>query len=166
MLYWPSFYLSVLSLPFLITGLEKFVDENTVGLKNEFDDVCLSVKFRVEILNLQFNNTAAVPFDLAEGNVTGKCARESRSSAILSSTISHDERTKKLKFIFGIKEMRVKKVDELRWQLRKIVYSETFEGDSAVFESDNSSVIFSAPLNQKYVCKDRINVTLRSDEFK
>lgn len=43
--------------------------------------------------------------------------------------------------------------------------SKSLSGSSAVFESDNSSVIFSAPLTQKYVCEDRINVTLHSVNF-
>ena len=74
--------------------------------------------------------------------------------------------------------MTVKRVEELRWQLKKMVYEESYDGKfflkiikilsdkSAVFESDNSSAILSAPLNQKYICKDRINVTLHGEDYK
>ncbi|VDO16137.1 unnamed protein product [Haemonchus placei] len=38
----------------------------------------------------------------------------------------------------------------------------TNSDDTVSFESDNSSIIMSAPLTQKYVCKDRLNITLHS----
>uniref|UniRef100_A0A8R1EAS5 Uncharacterized protein n=1 Tax=Caenorhabditis japonica TaxID=281687 RepID=A0A8R1EAS5_CAEJA len=135
----------------------------------------------VQILNQQNNNTAPIEFPLSAGLVAGKCAVDRKSEATISSTIEEkDGRVKTLKFVFRtvishnltlkavIKfqdEMRVKRVDELRWTLSKVVYVEKFAGSSAIFESDNSSVIFTAPLTQKYVCEDRINVTLHSENF-
>ncbi|VDL78295.1 unnamed protein product [Nippostrongylus brasiliensis] len=63
------------------------------------------------------------------------------------------------------KNVLVKKFEELRWQLRKVVYVETFGDDTVSFESDNSSIVMSAPLTQKYVCKDRLNITLHSPGY-
>ncbi|CAP28355.2 Protein CBR-UNC-46 [Caenorhabditis briggsae] len=121
----------------------------------------MSVTFQVEILNEQNNNSVPIDFHLPSGVIKGKCAADRKSEAVISSTIEEaDGRLKTLKFVFRTEEMRVKRVDELRWILNKVVYVEKFAGSSAVFESDNSSVIFSAPLTQKYVCEDRINVTL------
>uniref|UniRef100_A0A8R1E827 Uncharacterized protein n=1 Tax=Caenorhabditis japonica TaxID=281687 RepID=A0A8R1E827_CAEJA len=120
----------------------------------------------VQILNQQNNNTAPIEFPLSAGLVAGKCAVDRKSEATISSTIEEkDGRVKTLKFVFRTDEMRVKRVDELRWTLSKVVYVEKFAGSSAIFESDNSSVIFTAPLTQKYVCEDRINVTLHSENF-
>ncbi|CAI2353689.1 unnamed protein product [Caenorhabditis sp. 36 PRJEB53466] len=141
-------------------------DNHTIGLEKENGDVCMSVSFEVKILNQQNNNTAPIEFHLASGKIKGKCAEDRKSEATISSTVDErDGRQKTLKFIFRTDEMRVKRVDELRWQLQKVIYVEKFAGSSAVFESDNSSVIFSAPLTQKYVCEDRINVTLHSENF-
>lgn len=144
----------------------QFVDGETIGLKNDLGDVCLSISFRVEILNLEANNTIGVPFDLTAGDIKGRCAKSRKHEAHISSSVNvSSSRTKQLSFYFKTEEMRVKHVDELRWQLKKVVYSETFRGNTAFFESDNTSVVFSAPITQKYVCQDRINVTLTSDEF-
>uniref|UniRef100_A0A1I7TYP7 MSP domain-containing protein n=1 Tax=Caenorhabditis tropicalis TaxID=1561998 RepID=A0A1I7TYP7_9PELO len=112
----------------------------------------MSVTFQVKILNEQNNNSVPIDFHLPSGVIKGKCAVDRKSESVISSTIDEsDGRKKTLKFIFRTEEMRVKRVDELRWQLNKVVYVEKYAGSSAVFESDNSSVIFSAPLTQKYV---------------
>lgn len=141
-------------------------DNQTIGLKKEDGATCMSVTFQVKILNEQNNNSVPIDFHLPSGLITGKCAADRKSEAVISSTIEEsDGRKKTLKFVFRTDEMRVKRVDELRWQLNKVVYVEKYAGSSAVFESDNSSVIFSAPLTQKYVCEDRINVTLHSENF-
>ncbi|KAF1751928.1 hypothetical protein GCK72_018482 [Caenorhabditis remanei] len=141
-------------------------DNQTIGLKKGGGETCMSVTFQVKILNEQNNNSVPIDFHLPSGLIKGKCAPDRKSEAKISSTIEEsDGRTKTLKFVFRTEEMRVKRVDELRWQLNKVVYVEKFAGSSAVFESDNSSVIFSAPLTQKYVCEDRINVTLHSENF-
>ncbi|CCD63013.1 Lysosome-associated membrane glycoprotein 5 [Caenorhabditis elegans] len=150
------------------TGIESsFVHENqTIGLKKENGDTCISVTFQVKILNQQNNNSVPIDFHLPSGLIKGNCAVTRKSKAVISSTIEEtDGRMKTLKFVFRTEEMRAKRLDELRWQLNKVIYEEKFAGSSAVFESDNSSVIFSAPLTQKYVCEDRINVTLHSVNF-
>ncbi|CAP28358.1 Protein CBG08672, partial [Caenorhabditis briggsae] len=106
-------------------------------------ETCMSVTFQVEILNEQNNNSVPIDFHLPSGVIKGKCAADRKSEAVISSTIEEaDGRLKTLKFVFR-----------------------TCLGSSAVFESDNSSVIFSAPLTQKYVCEDRINVTLHTSLF-
>ncbi|VDM60439.1 unnamed protein product [Angiostrongylus costaricensis] len=37
---------------------------------------------------------------------------------------------------------------------------------TVAFESDNSSIVMSAPLPQKFVCRDRLNITLHKPGFK
>ncbi|PIC25916.1 hypothetical protein B9Z55_018662 [Caenorhabditis nigoni] len=159
--------LFIMNLGYGDTAETSFVFENqTIGMKKEDGETCMSVTFQVEILNQQNNNSVPIDFHLPSGLIKGKCAADRKSEAVISSTIEEaDGRLKTLKFVFRTEEMRVKRVDELRWQLNKVVYVEKFAGSSAVFESDNSSVIFSAPLTQKYVCEDRINVTLHSENF-
>lgn len=72
-------------------------------------------------------------------------------------------------------------MDELRWQLQRITYMEKYKGlsfsciraigadssdHSVRFETTNKSLMVSAPLNQKYVCRDRLNITLSSSKYK
>ncbi|VDK71865.1 unnamed protein product [Cylicostephanus goldi] len=71
-----------------------------------------------------------------------------------------------MRFYFGTKTVLVKKYEELRWQLRNVVYEESYKDETVTFKSDNSSIIITAPLAQKYVCKDRINITLHSQGYK
>ncbi|CAB3396896.1 unnamed protein product [Caenorhabditis bovis] len=156
----------VLSVLLTVHGETSYTGEHTIGLQNDIGDNCLSVTFRVEVLNMENNNTVPLPFNLATGKIDGKCARSRQNEASISSTIAENEgRTKTLLFAFRTEEMRVKRVDELRWQLKNVIYTEDYEGNSVAFESDNSSIIFSAPLTQKYVCEDRINVTLHNPDY-
>ncbi|CAI5451392.1 unnamed protein product [Caenorhabditis angaria] len=61
----------------------------------------MSVTFRVEVLNTENNNTEALPFNLANGKISGKCAIDRKHDAIISSTIEEENgRVKKLKFAF------------------------------------------------------------------
>ncbi|XGW06652.1 hypothetical protein V3C99_016742 [Haemonchus contortus] len=146
-----------------------FIDYETteVGLRDSKGDVCLGVTFAVTIINLNINDTDnRIPFDLTSTTIDGYCANNSKGDALLTATAVHEKRKKQMKFYFGTKNVLVKKYEELRWQLRKVVYSESYEDDTVSFESDNSSIIMSAPLTQKYVCKDRLNITLHSSGFR
>uniref|UniRef100_A0A1I7TYP8 MSP domain-containing protein n=1 Tax=Caenorhabditis tropicalis TaxID=1561998 RepID=A0A1I7TYP8_9PELO len=87
----------------------------------------MSVTFQVKILNEQNNNSVPIDFHLPSGVIKGKCAVDRKSESVISSTIDEsDGRKKTLKFIFRTEEMRVKRVDELRWQLNKVVYVEKY----------------------------------------
>ncbi|KIH43940.1 hypothetical protein ANCDUO_26047 [Ancylostoma duodenale] len=130
------------------------------------EQVCLSVTFAVTIINLNINSTHnRLPFDLTSTKISGYCARKAKGDALLTATAEREDRKKVMKFYFATKTVLVKKYEELRWQLRKVVYSETYGDDTVTFESDNSSIIITAPLPQKYVCKDRINITMHSQGF-
>ncbi|PAV91533.1 hypothetical protein WR25_24574 [Diploscapter pachys] len=106
-------------------------------------------------------------FELLDSQISGKCSVEKKDSASLFAKYEEDQRVKELGFYFQTNEVKVKHGDELRWQLSKLVFKEHNKEDglSIKFESDNSSIIMSAPLNQKYVCKDKINVTLHHEEY-
>lgn len=146
-----------------------FVDYETteVGLRDSKGEVCLGVTFAITIINLNINGTDnRIPFDLTSTTISGYCAKKLKGDALLTATATHDNRKKRMKFYFGTKNVLVKKYEELRWQLRKVVYSETYGDETVSFESDNSSIIMSAPLPQKYVCKDRLNITLHNAGFR
>ncbi|KAE9419409.1 hypothetical protein Angca_000928 [Angiostrongylus cantonensis] len=143
-------------------------DTNEVGLYNGEGKVCLVAVFTITIVNFNINGTNnRIPFDLTSTTISGYCARNTKGDALLTATTGkHDSRQKKMKFYFSTGNVLVKKYEELRWQLQKVVYSETFNADTVSFESDNSSIVMSAPLPQKFVCRDRLNITLHNPGFK
>ncbi|EYC37833.1 hypothetical protein Y032_0763g2146 [Ancylostoma ceylanicum] len=163
---------TILSFLVIISGshgnFTSFIDYETtaVGLRDDKEQVCLSVTFAVTIINLNINSTHnRLPFDLTSTKISGYCAKKAKGDALLTATAEREDRKKVMKFYFATKTVLVKKYEELRWQLRKVVYSETYGDDTVTFESDNSSIIITAPLPQKYVCKDRINITMHCQGF-
>ncbi|WKY12613.1 hypothetical protein Q1695_003871 [Nippostrongylus brasiliensis] len=154
---------------FVNANFTSFVNFETteVGLRNSKGEICLGVTFSITLINLNINDTSnRIPFDLTSTTISGYCAKKVKGDALLTATVSHDNRKKRLKLYFSTKNVLVKKFEELRWQLRKVVYVETFGDDTVSFESDNSSIVMSAPLTQKYVCKDRLNITLHSPGYR
>ncbi|CAI4223422.1 unnamed protein product [Auanema sp. JU1783] len=144
------------------------VDTNQIGLTNDKGRICIALAFKVGVFNLNIKESNNfIPFDLLsdETIIGGRCSKDFKTDPILTAIIVHESRKRKLKFYFGTKNVYVKQIEELRWQLRKVVYTESYEDRSASFESDNSSVIISSPLNQKYICKDQVNITLHSEGF-
>ncbi|KJH53657.1 hypothetical protein DICVIV_00085 [Dictyocaulus viviparus] len=155
--------------PVTYANFSSFVNHETneFGLRNTKGEVCLTVTFTVTIINFNINQTNnRIPFDLVSSMISGFCARSTRGNALLIATAKHESRKKRIKFYFSTKNVLVKKYEELRWQLEKVLYSETYRGETVNFETDNSSVVISAPLAQKFVCKDRLNVTLHNPQFR
>ncbi|KAK6757612.1 hypothetical protein RB195_015434 [Necator americanus] len=113
-----------------------FIDYETtaVGLRDDKDQICLSVTFAVTIINLNINGTNnRIPFDLTSTKISGHCAKKAKGDALLTASIARDNREKVMKFYFGTKTVLVKKYEELRWQLKKVVYSETYGGVDASY---------------------------------
>jgi len=86
----------------------------------------------------------------------------------------------KFKFREGqLHEVRRHEQQEIRWMLEEVVYSEQYKGQSVSFSSlsppyeSQVNVSYSpppptihAPLNQKFVCKDRLNISLHNPKYK
>uniref|UniRef100_A0A914C1Z8 Uncharacterized protein n=1 Tax=Acrobeloides nanus TaxID=290746 RepID=A0A914C1Z8_9BILA len=157
------------------------------GLRDEQNAICLYLKFHAKLYNFNLNGTdiASELADLTSPhvNITGRCAlsNELRKSSQIQAVWKVHDRRKLLYFKF--EENFVKtlshQVDELRWQLKKVVYTESFGSklfssiiqilekfleNSIRFESANDTNVMSAPLRQKFVCKDRLNISLHNPD--
>uniref|UniRef100_A0A0M3JEN4 Ubiquitinyl hydrolase 1 n=1 Tax=Anisakis simplex TaxID=6269 RepID=A0A0M3JEN4_ANISI len=75
-------------------------------------------------------------------------------------------RRKTLRLYFATANVKslVKQLEELRWQLTNVSYTESFNGQSVEFNS--SAIVISAPFKQKFVCRDKLNITLHNVHFK
>ncbi|CAJ0960862.1 unnamed protein product, partial [Mesorhabditis belari] len=144
-----------------------FLEEtHEIGLKNKDGIPCLSLAFRAEIVNYNTDLNHSMPFDFTAADLKGNCAEDLKRNAYISATIKHNNLTKRLQFYFHTKNIYIKQYEELRWQMRKVIYSETSDGETIYFESRNASIVMSAPLNQKFVCRDKLNVTLFNPVYK
>jgi len=158
---------------------ESFQDpvQGDFGLFDEtMDTPCLVMRFNARLYNFNMNNTDLATEQVVDftsssiANLVGFCALHNevrKQSQIQASWMSSDQRRKRLKLVF--RENLIKpashQAEELRWRLEKVDYSESFQGQSVKFSSVNQSQI-SAPLNQKFICKDRINITLVNSRYK
>ncbi|KAE9551066.1 hypothetical protein FO519_005733 [Halicephalobus sp. NKZ332] len=147
------------------------------GLKDEEDRICLFLKFRARIYNFNLDGTdiSLELADLSDPKVTlsGYCAlpNEVKKISFIEAKWTQNYRKKSLKLSFAEKyEERKPSVLELRWQLAKVIYEEVFEQSESkkpvVFESNSTKIIISAPLHQKFVCKDKLNITLENKKYK
>uniref|UniRef100_A0A915CL51 Uncharacterized protein n=1 Tax=Ditylenchus dipsaci TaxID=166011 RepID=A0A915CL51_9BILA len=135
------------------------------------------MKFHAKLYNFNLNGTdigtEAADFTSDSVKLHGFCAlhNEIKKNAQLQASWKSNERRRTLKFMFkeGYLEATVSthQAQELRWLLDKVVYSEHFNGRSVSFSSLNHSaaVKISAPLNQKFVCKDKLNISLHNSKY-
>ncbi|MFH4980048.1 hypothetical protein AB6A40_006757 [Gnathostoma spinigerum] len=148
-----------------------FQNEETghFGLKNRRNTPCLVLKFdaKLYIFDENYMNTTVQIPKLSSSNVKihGYCAaNDSRKQpAKISAVWLAGNSTKKLTLLFSAARMRssVKQLSEVRWLLKSITLSSLDEGK--ITEKTSDEVIMSAPLKQKYVCRDKLNVTLKSN---
>ncbi|KAI6186618.1 hypothetical protein M3Y98_00152200 [Aphelenchoides besseyi] len=157
------------------TQFESFQNPSTndFGLVNDQNEPCLVLRFHARLYNFNLNGTdiatELADFTLKDVRLSGYCAlhNEVRKHAQLQADWSTAGRRKMLRFEFRESFVRVfgQQVDELRWQLHRITYVERYNGKTIKFQSANNSVVVSAPLRQKFICKDRLNVTLYHSKF-
>uniref|UniRef100_A0A914SBN8 Uncharacterized protein n=1 Tax=Parascaris equorum TaxID=6256 RepID=A0A914SBN8_PAREQ len=100
--------------------------------------------------------------------INGYCALNDskKNAAYLQIKWNTEDRKKSLKLYFVTANVKtlVKQLEELRWLMSNVTYIESFSGQSVEFSS--SDVVISAPLKQKFVCGDKLNISLHSDRFK
>ncbi|KAI6213579.1 hypothetical protein M3Y94_00166600 [Aphelenchoides besseyi] len=157
------------------TQFESFQNPSTndFGLVNDQNEPCLVLRFHARLYNFNLNGTdiatELADFTLKDVRLSGYCAlhNEVRKHAQLQADWSTGGRRKLLRFEFRESFVRVfgQQVDELRWQLHRVTYVERYNGKTIKFQSANNSVVVSAPLRQKFICKDRLNVTLYHPKF-
>uniref|UniRef100_A0A7E4VT93 Uncharacterized protein n=1 Tax=Panagrellus redivivus TaxID=6233 RepID=A0A7E4VT93_PANRE len=141
------------------------------GLLDSEGHPCLYLKLRARIYNFNLNSSdiALELADLSNNTVAiaGFCAlhNEVTKHSFIEARWNQNYRLKtlKLSFVERYEEMQPS-ILELRWQLAKVVYEEVYEKSRSkrpiVFETRNTSIVVSAPLHQKFVCKDSLNITL------
>uniref|UniRef100_A0A0N4ZSY4 Uncharacterized protein n=1 Tax=Parastrongyloides trichosuri TaxID=131310 RepID=A0A0N4ZSY4_PARTI len=147
-------------------------------LKNEFGllkvnttDVCLSLKFDIQIINLNLNHTDShiqIPsFSSPSVKLGGYCYNDSKNRiSELKAQWKQYDRKKNLYFIFVSDNLSDNGEEELRWRLKSVIYVEKHKDESITFQSRNDSFMISSPIRSKYICKDKINVTLKHDSYK
>uniref|UniRef100_A0AC35TJV1 L-type lectin-like domain-containing protein n=1 Tax=Rhabditophanes sp. KR3021 TaxID=114890 RepID=A0AC35TJV1_9BILA len=148
-------------------------------LNNEFgllpvntSDVCLSLKFKLQLINFNLNDTdvhVEVPsFSSSTIKLTGFCAKknEHQKASELKANWKQNDRKKSLHFMFVSDTTDARSGDELRWRLKNVIYTEKHHDNSITFESRNNSFMISSPLRSRYICKDRLNVTLKHESYK
>ncbi|KAI6189885.1 hypothetical protein M3Y97_00056600 [Aphelenchoides bicaudatus] len=143
------------------------------GLVDEDNSPCMVLKFHARLYNFNLNSsdiaTEMADFTLSDVRLSGFCAlhNEVRKQSQVQADWSTKGRRKTLKFEFREAFVRTfgQQVDELRWQLHKLTYIERFSGKSITFKTANDTNVVSAPLRQKFLCKDRLNITLHHAKF-
>uniref|UniRef100_A0A0N5APB7 Uncharacterized protein n=1 Tax=Syphacia muris TaxID=451379 RepID=A0A0N5APB7_9BILA len=148
----------------------KELETGTFGIENDDGKACLLLKFGMKLFFVGTNNTwktEKVPSVTSKRmNLDGHCAANNsrRSNPIVRISWSNKNGNTEiliLNFKSAIIKSPVKQLKELRWQM-DVSYLSTDLGVPSEYKMLGSSV--SAPLNQKYICRDRINVTLQNSE--
>ncbi|VDM50082.1 unnamed protein product [Toxocara canis] len=147
-------------------------DTGEFGLAERNGATCLLLKFSANLYNLNLNGTNIVTqvpkISSPEVKLSGYCALHDskKNSAQLLIKWKTEGRKKSLKLYFDTANVKtlIKQLEELRWQLENVTYTETYNGLSVEFNS--SDVVISAPLKQKFVCRDKLNISLHNDRFK
>ncbi|VDK30486.1 unnamed protein product [Gongylonema pulchrum] len=105
--------------------------------------------------------------DLTSSKVklSGHCANN-ESKVLLRASWKNEGRKKQLNMRFTTAYVRnlVSQLEELRWQMQTVSYTESYSGQSVTFSSNNA--VMSAPLKQKFICRDKLNITLSSEHYK
>ncbi|KAK0412268.1 hypothetical protein QR680_006122 [Steinernema hermaphroditum] len=144
------------------------------GLTTEQNDPCLLLKFSVSMYNLNINGTniKSPMVDLSASNVKldGFCAnpKHRNKHAQLTGKWIENGREKILGLMFTTETIKspIHQVEEVRWALSTVTYSESYQDSSIDFKTANDSIAISAPQKQRFLCKDRINITLRNSNYK
>ncbi|CAJ0586063.1 unnamed protein product, partial [Mesorhabditis spiculigera] len=142
-----------------------FYDEthSQMGLRTMDGKTCMSLPANVLIMNPNIGTNDTIPYDFSEATLAGDCSEGLRGNVFLAATIRHNNRTKTLRFSFHVKNVWVKQYEELRWQLSSVEYGESYGKEKISFEGTSSNI--AAPLNQRFVCRDKLNVTLSSKGY-
>jgi hypothetical protein len=107
------------------------------GLADDQSDPCLVLRFHAQLYNFNLNGTdiatELADFTLKDVRLSGYCAlhNEVRKQSQLQADWSTSGRRKTLRFEFREAFVRSfsQQVDELRWQLHRVVYIEKFNGN-------------------------------------
>jgi hypothetical protein len=141
------------------------------GLKTDKDVPCLSLRFGLKLYNYNLNGSdiASELTDLTSKRVKlkGICVSkdDKERNSKLEAVWSVGQRQKALQFLFQSTIGTAQANQEVRWKLRKVVYHEKLKDLHVRFESANDTSLISAPLRQKFLCRDRINITLHSPPY-
>ncbi|KAM3716961.1 Cilia- and flagella-associated protein [Dirofilaria immitis] len=142
------------------------------GLKDQYGIPCLLLKFSAQLYNFNLNSThiaTKIP-ELTSPKVklSGNCAGyDTNNSEIqFKANWKKQGRKKQLIMSFGTAYMKnpVNQLEEFRWQLKTVSYSESYFSQMVEFSSQE--VTISAPLKQKFICRDKLNLTLTNKHFK
>uniref|UniRef100_A0A0M3HXJ1 Fn3_like domain-containing protein n=1 Tax=Ascaris lumbricoides TaxID=6252 RepID=A0A0M3HXJ1_ASCLU len=147
-------------------------DTEEFGLAQKNGITCLLLKFSAKLYNLNLNGTNIVSeipkISSSNVKINGYCALNDskKNAAYLQIKWNTEDRKKSLKLYFVTANVKtlVKQLEELRWLMSNVTYTESYSGQSVEFSS--SDVVISAPLKQKFVCGDKLNISLHSDRFK
>ncbi|KAL3985552.1 putative integral membrane protein [Acanthocheilonema viteae] len=150
----------------------KNTESGEFGLKDQYGIPCLLLKFSAQLYNFNLNGThitTEIP-ELTSRKVklSGYCAGgdANSSKAEFKASWKRQGRKKQLTMSFGTAYVKdpVNQLEVLRWQLKMVSYSETYSKQSIKFSS--KEVMISAPLKQKFICRDKLNLTLTNKHFK
>ncbi|VDN82333.1 unnamed protein product [Brugia pahangi] len=151
----------------------KNTESGEFGLKDKYGMPCLLLKFSAQLYNFNLNGTniaAKVPeLTSPEVKLSGYCGSSddiNNSKVEFKASWKREGRRKQLILSFGTAyvEDPVNHLKMLRWQLKMVTYSESYSRQSVEFSS--KEVMMSAPLKQKFICHDKLNLTLTNRHFK
>ncbi|CAG9536091.1 unnamed protein product [Cercopithifilaria johnstoni] len=150
----------------------KNTESGEFGLKDQYGIPCLLLKFSAQLYNLNLNGThiaTEVPkLTSPKVKLSGYCAGgdTNNSKAEFKASWKKQGRRKQLTMSFGTAYVKdpVNQLEVLRWQLKMVFYSESYSKQSLEFSS--KEVMMSAPLKQKFICHDKLNLTLTNRHFK
>ncbi|VDK74399.1 unnamed protein product [Litomosoides sigmodontis] len=150
----------------------KNTESGEFGLKNQYGMPCLLLKFSAQLYNFNLNGTHIVTevpeLTSPKVKLSGYCAGSdaNNSKAEFKASWKNRGRRRQLTMSFGTAyvEDPVNHLKVLQWQLKTVSYSESYSKHSIEFLS--KEVMMSAPLKQKFICHDRLNLTLTNRHFK
>uniref|UniRef100_A0AAF5RVF7 Uncharacterized protein n=1 Tax=Wuchereria bancrofti TaxID=6293 RepID=A0AAF5RVF7_WUCBA len=149
----------------------KNTESGEFGLKDKYGMPCLLLKFSAQLYNFNLNTNIAteVPeLTSPEVKLSGYCGGDdtNNSKVEFKASWKKEGRRKQLILSFGTAyvEDPVNHLKMLQWQLKMVTYFESYSRKSVEFSS--KEVMMSAPLKQKFICHDKLNLTLTNRHFK
>ncbi|KAL3097034.1 hypothetical protein niasHS_002750 [Heterodera schachtii] len=165
--------------PFVASSIVRFQsfqnsNKHEFGLDDEGSKHCLVLRFNATLINLNLKEPLAiesVDFTSDRVKLVGFCSarNEMEKHSQVQASWRVGKQRKTLKFVFREKRMKrsTAHAEEIRWTLGKVEFTDKFKGRSVRFASGkNESATVNAPLNQKFICRDSINLTLHHVRYK
>ncbi|CEF63074.1 Hypothetical protein SRAE_1000133900 [Strongyloides ratti] len=117
---------------------------------------------------LKINTTNVLPsFSSPAVKLQGYCFTNTKNKVSeIKAQWKQNDRKKVIYFLFTSDNLSDNTENELRWRLKNVTYIEKHGEESITFKSKKDSFMVTSPIRSKYICRDKLNITLSHDNYK